>query len=100
MLPGRADQRIRCGRILKLRMFKAVLAGRQASYSLAELAALAEHGTVQEDGARKVEGRMRKSGAALLLESHVGQQHDSIVTGSSARRLPRAGSNPTRVGSR
>jgi exoribonuclease-2 len=81
-------------------MFKAVLAGRQASYILAELAALAEHCTVQEDGARKVEGRMRKSGAALLLQSRVGQQHESIVNGSSARRLPRAGTHPTRVGSR
>ena len=43
---------------------------------------------------------MRKSEAALLLESHVGQRYDAIVTGSSeatpgsasSRRRPRAGS--------
>jgi exoribonuclease II len=69
--------------LITLRMVKAVLAGRQPPYSLAELEALAEHCTVQEDAAQKVERRMRKSEAALVLESHVGQQYDAIVTGSS-----------------
>jgi hypothetical protein len=69
--------------LITLRMVKAVLAGRQAPYSVAELGALAEHCTAQEDAAQKVERRMRKSEAALLLESHVGQQYDAIVTGSS-----------------
>jgi len=45
--------------------------------------ALAEHCTSQEDAAQKVERRMRKSEAALLRESHVGQQYDAIVTGCS-----------------
>ena len=39
--------------------------------------------TQQEDAAQKVERRVRKSEAALLLESHVGQQFDAIVTGRS-----------------
>ena len=69
--------------LITLRMVKAVLAGRQPPYSLAELEALAEHCTVQEDAAQKVERRMRKSEAALLLESHVGQPYDAIVTGRS-----------------
>ena len=69
--------------LITLRMVKAVLAGRQPPYSMAELEALAEHCTAQEDAAQKVERRMRKSEAALLLESHVGQQYDAIVTGSS-----------------
>jgi exoribonuclease-2 len=69
--------------LITLRMVKAVLAGRQPPYSVAELGALAEHCTAQEDAAQKVERRMRKSEAALLLESHVGQQYDAIVTGSS-----------------
>jgi len=60
-----------------------VLTGRQPPYSVAELQALADHCTAQEDAAQKVERRMRKSEAALLLESHVGQQYDAIVTGSS-----------------
>ena len=35
----------------------------------------------QEDAAQKVERQMRKSEAALVLESHVGQYFDAIVTG-------------------
>lgn len=69
--------------LITLRMVKAVLAGRQPPYSTAELESLAEHCTAQEDAAQKVERRMRKSEAAMLLESHVGQQYDAIVTGSS-----------------
>jgi len=69
--------------LITLRMVKAVLTGRQPPYSMAELQALADHCTAQEDAAQKVERRMRKSEAALLLESHVGQQYDAIVTGSS-----------------
>jgi exoribonuclease-2 len=73
--------------LITLRMVKAALAGRQPPYSVAELEALAEHCTAQEDAAQKVERRMRKSEAALLLESHVGQQYDAIVTGSSESGL-------------
>jgi len=69
--------------LIAQRMVKAVLAARQPPYSMAELGALAEHCTAQEDAAQKVERRMRKSEAALLLESHVGQRYDGIVTGSS-----------------
>lgn len=70
--------------LITQRMVKAVLAGGQPPYGVAELQALAEHCTVQEDASQKVERRMRKSEAALLLESHVGQSYDAIVTGSSA----------------
>jgi exoribonuclease-2 len=69
--------------LITQRMVKAVLAGRQPPYGVAELEALAEHCTAKEDAAQQVERRMRKSEAALLLESHVGQQYDAIVTGSS-----------------
>jgi len=70
--------------LITLRMVKSVLSGGAPSYTLAELEALAVHCTQQEDAARKVERRMRKSEAALLLESHVGQVYDAIVTGRSA----------------
>ena len=50
---------------------------------MAELEALAQHCTEQENGAQKVERSDRKSDAAMLLESHVGQQFDAIVTGRS-----------------
>lgn len=69
--------------LITQRMVKAALAGRQPPYSVDQLQALADHCTAQEDAAQKVERRMRKSEAALLLESHVGQQYDAIVTGSS-----------------
>ena len=69
--------------LITLRMLKAILSGTEAPYSLGELQALAQHCTQQEDAAQKVERRMRKSEAALLLESHVGQSYDAIVTGHS-----------------
>lgn len=70
--------------LITTRMLKAVLAGNEPPYSLAELSMLAQHCTQQEDAAQKVERRVRKSEAALLLESHVGQSFDAIVTGHSA----------------
>ncbi|MDO8719009.1 MAG: RNB domain-containing ribonuclease, partial [Polaromonas sp.] len=52
-------------------------------YSITEMGKLAMHCTQQEDAAKKVERRMRKSEAALLLESRVGQSFDALVTGSN-----------------
>lgn len=69
--------------LITQRLIKAVLSGRPAPYESAELAALADHCTQQEDAAQKVERRMRKSEAALLLQSHIGQQYNAIVTGVS-----------------
>jgi len=67
--------------LITQRMLKGLLAGARLPYSLEELAALADHCTRQEDAARKVERRVRKSEAALLLESRIGQRFDAIVTG-------------------
>ncbi len=69
--------------LITQRMVKAILAGKPPPYSGGELARLALHCTQQEDAAQKVERHMRKSEAALLLESHIGQRYDAIVTGSS-----------------
>ena len=65
------------------RLLKAAVAGQKAPYSLTELAALAQHCTRQEDAARKVERRMRKSDAALLLESRIGEEFKALVTGQA-----------------
>jgi exoribonuclease-2 len=69
--------------LITSRLVKAALQGQPPPYSSAELNALALHCTRQEDSAQKVERRMRKSEAALVLESHVGQRYDAIVTGST-----------------
>ncbi|MBI3366923.1 MAG: RNB domain-containing ribonuclease [Burkholderiales bacterium] len=69
--------------LITTRMLKAMLSGAPPPYSLAELQALADHCTQQEDAAQKVERRVRKSEAALLLESQLGRHFDAIVTGRS-----------------
>jgi exoribonuclease II len=69
--------------LITSRMLKAVLREETAPYTDSELTTLALHCTVQEDAAQKVERQMRKSEAALLLESRIGEQFDSIVTGNS-----------------
>ena len=67
--------------LVTLRMIKASLSGAQSPYSIHELEALALHCTQQEDAARKVERRLRKSEAALYLQPLVGRSFDGIVTG-------------------
>lgn len=67
------------------RLLKAALAGRPAPYSIAELSALAAHCTAREDAASKVERRVLKSAAALLLCERIGEQFDAIVTGAASK---------------
>jgi len=67
--------------LITSRMLKSVLTGSPAPYSAAELSELAAHCSQQEDAAQKVERKLRKCEAALLLESHVGQRYEAIVTG-------------------
>jgi len=69
--------------LITQRLLKAVLAGRPEPYSVTDLKLLATHCTEQEDAAAKVERQVRKSAAALLLESRVGESFDAIVTGAS-----------------
>jgi VacB/RNase II family 3'-5' exoribonuclease len=69
--------------LLTQRLLKAALEGKPAPYSKDELDVLATHCTEAEDAAKKVERQVGKSAAALLLESRIGEQFDSIVTGAS-----------------
>jgi VacB/RNase II family 3'-5' exoribonuclease len=65
------------------RLLKAALAGSPPPYSTDELHDLAAHCTEQEDNAAKVERRVNKSAAALLLEARVGETFDAMVTGAA-----------------
>ena len=71
--------------VVTQRLLKAALAGGPSPYGPDELTALASHCTAQEDAATKVERQVRKSAAALLLESRLGERFDAIVTGASAK---------------
>jgi len=67
------------------RLLKAAMAGGPPPYGNEELAALARHCTEQEDNAAKVERRVRKSAAAMLLASRIGERFDALVTGAAAK---------------
>jgi len=69
--------------LITQRLLKAALACRGAPYTYAELTALAQQLTTEEDAANKVERQVAKSAAALLLEARVGEQFDAIVTGAA-----------------
>ena len=71
--------------LLTQRLLKAALEGKSVPYTKDELDVLATHCTEAEDAAKKVERRVEKSAAALLLESRVGEKFDSIATGASEK---------------
>ncbi len=71
--------------LLTQRLLKAALDGKPVPYSKDELDVLATHCTEAEDAATKVERRVEKSAVAILLESRIGEQFDSIVTGASEK---------------
>ena len=71
--------------LLTQRLLIAAISGQPAPYSKDELDVLAAHCTEAEDAATKVERLVAKSAAALLLESRIGEQFDSIVTGASEK---------------
>lgn len=69
--------------LITQRLLKAALGGAPTPYRPDELQYLAGHCTEKEDDAERVERQLRKSAAALLLESRIGQRFDAIVTGVS-----------------
>ena len=71
--------------LITQRLIKSALGGMPRTYSNSELEELASHCTAQEDNATKVERTVRKSAAALLLSSHVGETFDAFVTGASSK---------------
>ena len=71
--------------LITQRLLKAALQGGPLPYSKDELDVLAEHCTLKEDVANKIERQVQKSAAALLLEDRIGEQFDAIVTGASLK---------------
>jgi exoribonuclease-2 len=71
--------------LLTQRLLKAALEGRSAPYRKEELDVLAAHCTEAEDSANKVERQVAESAAALMLESRIGEQFESMVTGASVK---------------
>ena len=69
--------------VITQRLLKATFAGGGAPYSDEQLRELGAHCTAQERNAAKVERQVRKSAAALLLQPHVGERFDALVTGAS-----------------
>jgi VacB/RNase II family 3'-5' exoribonuclease len=71
--------------LITQRMLKAVLADEPVPYTEAELEAIAAHCTEQAMAAAKVERRMRKAAAAVLLEDRIGDVFEAIITGVSEK---------------
>ena len=84
--------------LITQRLLKAALAGAAPPLGDAELTQLAQHCTVQEDNANRVERQVRKSAAALLLAARIGQRFAAIVTGASAKGTWVRISNPVAEG--
>lgn len=69
--------------LITQRLLKAAITGGSPPYGDDELEGLAGHCTEAEDEANKVERQVRKSAAALLLETRIGELFDAIVTGAT-----------------
>ena len=81
------------------RLLKTALDGRApAVHRTTNLRRLPGHCTMQEDNAAKVERQVRKSAAALLLLSRIGERFDAIVTGASEKGTWVRISKPTAEG--
>jgi exoribonuclease R len=71
--------------LITQRLLKAAFAQVNSPYDEVDLDSLASHCTMQEDNANKVERRLRKSAAALLLRNRIGEHFDAIVTGAAEK---------------
>lgn len=69
------------------RLVKAVLVKCAAPYADSDLDAIAQNCTLKEDAARKVERKMGKRIAALVLRSRIGQVFRGVVTGNTPKGI-------------
>ena len=71
--------------LITQRMLKSAMNQQPPPYAMDNLETLAKHCTEAEDEAKKVERQVKKSAAALLLESRIGERFDAIVTGAAPK---------------
>lgn len=71
--------------LITQRILKSTLANQPSLYSDNELEQLAKQCTEKEDEAEKVERKMKKSAACLLLSSKINQDFDALVTGAAPK---------------
>ncbi len=67
--------------LITQRLVKAALAKTESGYDVAALKEIAERCTERDSAARKVERKMRKVAAAVLLKDKIGEEFSAIVTG-------------------
>ncbi|HSE26234.1 MAG TPA: RNB domain-containing ribonuclease [Pyrinomonadaceae bacterium] len=67
--------------LITQRLLKSSQSSNNTPYSFSELEQIADHCNERESAARKVERKMRKVAAAVLLKNRIGEEFDSIVTG-------------------
>ncbi len=67
--------------LITQRLVKAALANKPSPYTIEELQQIAAHCTERDSAARKVERKMRKVAAAVLLQDRIGEEFKAIVTG-------------------
>jgi len=71
--------------LITQRLLKSSTSGQNPPYTAAELNRIVEHCNDREGAARKVERKMRKVAAAMLMRNRIGEEFDAIVTGASQK---------------
>lgn len=71
--------------LITQRLVKAALEKRPEPYTESELRKIADHCNERSEAARKVERKMRKVAAAVLLQDKIGQEFKAIVTGATEK---------------
>lgn len=69
--------------IVVQRLVKAVIEGQPSPYTADEVDQIATHANDQERAARKVERKLRKIVAASVMQRHIGETFQAIVTGDT-----------------
>ncbi|MDP3277039.1 MAG: RNB domain-containing ribonuclease [Deltaproteobacteria bacterium] len=71
--------------VISQRLLLALHAGHNSPYSFDDLVRLGEHCSEREHSAKKVERKVQKSAAALLMADRVGDTFSAVVVGASSK---------------